>query len=207
MIADAGGAGLGGVSESGRRTLPMALSYNLSMSSGTIAATIGRRTLGLTDMLLEGIPDERFARLPHCGGEVVQTNHPAFVFGHLALYGSRICDLAGDTRSAERVAPPAGWGEVFGVGHACLDDPEGTIYPARTAIMEVFRPGFEAAIAAAEAADEARYAQENPIERMRRIAPTTGDAIMFMLGSHPMYHLGQVSAWRRLHGLGAAMKL
>ena len=46
-------------------------------------------------------------------------------------------------------------------------------------------------------------AQENPIEGFRSRAPTIGDAANFLMNSHAMFHLGQLSAWRRAMGLAS----
>jgi len=46
--------------------------------------------------------------------------------------------------------------------------------------------------------------QANPMGgRMSEMFPTMGSAVMFMCGSHMQMHLGQISAWRRVMGMGS----
>ena len=55
-----------------------------------------------------------------------------------------------------------------------------------------------------EAKDETLQ-QANPGEgRMVELFPTIGSMHAFYAGGHMMVHLGQLSAWRRMQGLGAA---
>jgi hypothetical protein len=39
---------------------------------------------------------------------------------------------------------------------------------------------------------------------MRELFPTIGSVQAFYCGGHMMMHLGQMSAWRRMEGLGTA---
>ena len=56
----------------------------------------------------------------------------------------------------------------------------------------------------AQTADE-KFAEENRNERMRSRFSTVGAMHNFYTGGHFMIHMGQVSAWRRMMGLGSAM--
>ena len=50
------------------------------------------------------------------------------------------------------------------------------------------------------------FAADNPMEgRMKEMFPTVGVAVNFLVNNHVMMHLGQISTWRRLMGLGSAM--
>jgi hypothetical protein len=40
--------------------------------------------------------------------------------------------------------------------------------------------------------------------RMTELFPTLGSLYNFYVGGHMMMHLGQISTWRRMMGLGAA---
>ena len=70
---------------------------------GHVIADSLQLSVGYAERLLAGIPAERFARLARFGGEVVESNHPAFVLGHLALYGPRIATQLGGSPTP----PPA----------------------------------------------------------------------------------------------------
>lgn len=163
----------------------------------------GRVSLGMADRLLAGIKPETFARKPRFGGTVVDTNHPAFVYGHLALYPARWLSDAGlDPRVA---ATPAGF-QVFAAGQECRDDEAGTIYPPMTEIVEAFRRVHTAALDQLATLSDERLGGPNPREgRIREMFPTLGGVLMFYMTSHMMLHLGQVSAWRRCFGLGSVM--
>src|SRR4051812_11621375 len=58
-----------------------------------------RRSRVYAEKLLAGIKPEQAARKPHfeTGGAplMVDTNHPVFVYGHLALYPARVMKFAG----------------------------------------------------------------------------------------------------------------
>ncbi len=67
--------------------------------------------------LLVGIPVDRFARFAAPGRQVVESNHPAFILGHLSLYPANVVRLLGwipplfnlatDSRRSSRKMPSA----------------------------------------------------------------------------------------------------
>jgi hypothetical protein len=175
------------------------------MPTGKMIASTTQRPLGLSLKLAEGIKPERFARLPNGSGGAVQTNHPCFVYGHLALYMPRVCELLGQPQRAQEVAVPATWNDLFGMGRPCVDDPDGSIYPAMSAVLDHFKGGYEAAIDVTAQTPDDVFTRANPNERMREALPTLGAVAIFLLTGHTMFHLGQVSAWRRIEGLASAM--
>jgi hypothetical protein len=160
-------------------------------------------TLGYAKRLRSGLTAERFARLAAPGGQTVDSNHPAFVYGHLSLYGSRIVEQLGGDAAA--IKPSEKFAEVFSKDARCVDDPDGTIYPAMEEVLQVFDHGYDAALEALRAADDALLQQPNPLEgRMAELFPTLGSMHGFYVGGHAMMHLGQLSAWRRMEGLPPA---
>lgn len=170
---------------------------------GTIIAQSASLTPLYAERLLGGIPPEQFARLARPGGTVVQSNHPAFVFGHLSLYPARVAQLCGKVSDAVRV--PESYESLFRNGCECRDDPTGSIYPPMGDVTTRFFAAYRAAIAAVAEAPDAVLVADNPAEgRMRELFPTVGAAIVFYLTGHPQAHYGQVSAWRRMMGLPPA---
>lgn len=171
----------------------------------TLATTIvepAKLSMGYARKLLEGIKPDQFARLAPGNAGPIASNHPAFVYGHLSLYACRIiADLGGD---ASAVQPSEKFMDVFKNGAECVDDAEGTVYPAMEVITERFFSGYEAAIEAAAKADDATYAAANPNETMRSRFSTMAAMHAFYLSGHMMIHFGQVSSWRRACGLGPA---
>lgn len=175
----------------------------MSRSLGnTIADALGL-TLGYAERLQSGITAERFARFAAPGGQTVESNHPAFVFGHLSLYPAQIVEhLEGH---AAAIKPPEKFGEVFSKDAQCIDDPEGGVYPAMEQVTAAFFDGYRTALEALRAADDAVLQQPNPLEgRMAELFPTLGSMHAFYVGGHAMMHLGQLSAWRRMEGLPPA---
>lgn len=160
-----------------------------------------KRSRAYAERLLKDVAPAQFARKPCPGGVTIDTNHPAFVYGHLVLYPHRIMTIAGQDGSA--IAPPGGWEDLFKAGVPCQDDPEGTIYPSMEQITAHFFRATDAALNAVAALPDDAFGAVNPEARSREFLPTVGNAALFLLNNHVMMHLGQVSAWRRCIGLGA----
>lgn len=96
----------------------------------TAIARQGKFATNLAELLLKGISPATFARKPDIGGRVIDTNHPAFVFGHLSLYPFGALTMLG--LDATKAPKPAGFDDLFAAGKECRDDPAGTIYPRWT---------------------------------------------------------------------------
>ena len=155
------------------------------------------------ERLLTDVSATDFARFARPGGQVVTSNHPAFILGHLSLYGPRIIEQLGGDASA--VCLPEDFASLFAKGATCQDDPDGTIYPAMDMIVERFFRGFRAAQETLRSTDDATFMEENPEGgRLRELFPTTGAMHAFYVSGHMMFHLGQMSAWRRMMGMDAA---
>lgn len=172
---------------------------------GNLIARTSAPTIRLAELLLKDIQPAQFARKPiGAGGKVVDTNHPAFVYGHLALYAPRMLENCG---LDPKLAPvPAEFTDLFAAGKECRDDPEGKIYPAMDVISSTMLSGFKVAAAEVAKLPDERLTIPNPKEgRLREMFPTLEGMLVFYVASHPMMHLGQVSAWRRCFGLGSAM--
>ena len=170
---------------------------------GTILAQSAGLTLLSAERLLNGITPQTFARFARPGGVELHSNHPAFIFGHLALYPVRVMTHVG--RSAGDAAVPARYEELFKNGVECRDDPAGTIYPAMQELRDFFFRSYRAAIGAVAEADDAVLTGPNPGEgRMKELFPSVGALLNFFLSGHAHSHLGQLSAWRRAQGLAPA---
>lgn len=173
----------------------------MARSIGNSIADSLQLSLNYADRLLKELPAGHFARFANVGGTTVESNHPAFILGHLALYGPRIAKQLGGSPTL----PPASFENVFSKDATCVDDPEGTIYPPMAEVVKAFRTGCEEAIAALRSATDDTMQQPNPAEgRMAELFPTLGSIHGFYAGGHMMMHLGQMSAWRRMAGLKPA---
>lgn len=173
----------------------------MTRSLGNIIADSLQLSLNYGERLLKDVTPSQFARFAAPGGQIVESNHGAFIYGHLSLYGPRILTQLG------HAAPvvPAGFEAAFSKDAKCADDPTGTIYPAMGVVTQFFFDGYKAAAAVLRETPDAALQQPNPIEgRMTDLFPTLGSLQAFYCGGHLMMHLGQMSAWRRMAGLGAA---
>ncbi len=162
-----------------------------------------KASMGYAERLFSGIRADQFARLAAPGGFVVPSNHPAFIYGHLSLYPPKILGHLGADGDAMDL--PAAFEEAFSKDASCRDDPEGRIYPSMDEVTGAFFSGHRAVLESLPKAAEDVLEQPNPLggtfaERF----PTVGSMINFYLGGHMMLHLGQLSAWRRMMGLGPA---
>lgn len=170
---------------------------------GETLAPAANLSMRYAERLLQGVAAGQFARLARPGGVQVQSNHPAFVFGHLALYPQRVMSALGLALGAAQM--PDSYAEVFKDGLECRDDAEGRIYPPMSDVTARFFDAYRAAIAATAAAEDRSLLSPNPAEgRMREMFPTIGAAANFYLSGHVQMHLGQVSAWRRAMGMPPA---
>lgn len=175
----------------------------MSNQIGNLIADSLKLAVGYAEKLLTGVPAEQFARFAAPGGQTVESNHPAFIYGHLSLYGPRIVGQLGGDVSA--LQPSERFSELFAAKAQCQDDPDGSIYPSMEEITDKFFSGYHVALATLPHVDDEQFAQRNPQEgAARERFPTLGSMHAFYCSGHMMIHLGQMSAWRRMQGLGPA---
>jgi hypothetical protein len=163
------------------------------------AAVLGLR---YADRLTAHIPDSLFARMACPGGQVIHSNHPAFIIGHLCLYPPRIAALLGMPEAI--AALPAEYEKLFSKESVCQDDPQGELYPSKAELMTIFDGSYSTALELIRSAEESLLLGVNPSVPLREVCPTLGSMLAFYVGGHVATHLGQLSAWRRMQGLGAA---
>jgi hypothetical protein len=170
---------------------------------GKAIAGSGNLTLMFGEALLKDVKAEQFARKPVVNGKTIDCNHPAWVYGHLAMYAAKMCDLTGIPSGPAAV--PAGWDELFKNGTPSTDDPTGKMFPPMETIVRHYIDGYKYVISKLPEVDDAAFAKPNPgTGRYAEMAPTIGAAVAFMISGHAASHLGQVSTWRRCQGLGSA---
>jgi len=173
----------------------------MSRSLGNTIADSLELSLAYGERLQSGLEKDNFARFASPGGQQVVSNHPAFIYGHLSLYASRILTDVG----LDPISVPEGFDILFNKDATCQDDPTGTIYPAMDVIIETFLTGYQAARDALRQASDDILQEANPLSgRMTELFPTKGSMHNFYVGGHMMIHMGQLSAWRRMMGLPPA---
>ena len=175
-------------------------------NTARLILTMSQRTAGLADALAQGIDPKLAASMPSIDGKVVNCNHPTFVIGHLAIYPQKIMKALG--AAPGDAAVPAKYDELFEAGVECQHDPDNTIYPAFEEVMDHFKRAHKAvhdhiATLDDESLNAAITGEGN--ERAAEFFGTTDAMALFMLHDHYMFHLGQLSTWRRCFGLGSAM--
>jgi hypothetical protein len=160
-----------------------------------------RLSIGLGEKLLDGVSPDIFGRMAHPGGAAIVSNHGAFIYGHLAFYAPRVIQMAGGPKTST----PDGFAELFADGVECVDDADGSHYPAMDVITDAFFSGYNAALEAVVSASPDVFDNPNPTGgSLTEKFPTIGSMCGFMSCGHIMLHMGQMSAWRRMQGLGSA---
>lgn len=151
------------------------------------------------EKLANGTPIEIFSSKPVVGGQTIECNHPAFIFGHLSLYPSRIFKLLEVEQPG--IIPPKSYYDQFMIGAECLNDPERKIYPAKDELVNFFIKSTDLVIKELPNIPEEKFYAINVEERSKDRFPIVGSFISYLLISHANGHLGQISTWRRCMGL------
>lgn len=169
---------------------------------GPMIAASAKLGMNYANRLLKDVSPEIFCSFAKPSGTPIESNHPAFIYGHLSLYAPRIvAELGAD---ASNIQPSERFIKLFSKDAKCANDETCDFHPPMDEILDAFRTGHEAAIQALEAAEDELFKQNNPNEAMQKLFPTIGAMHAFYVGGHLMMHMGQMSAWRRMMGLGAA---
>ena len=167
-------------------------------TGNTIADTL-RLTIKYAEVLLKDVKPETFGRFATADGKAIESNHPAFIYGHLSLYAHRVMTELG--KPVDDV--PAGFEEHFAKGCVCKDDAEGNL-PDMPTITDYFFKSWNAVLEVLRETDDETFAAATTTEGMKERFPTLGSVHNFYCGGHNMLHMGQMSAWRRMMGLGSA---
>ncbi|MBC7834640.1 MAG: DinB family protein [Phycisphaerales bacterium] len=172
--------------------------------AGDMIARGGNLARRYAEGLLKDVKPSDFARKPNVNGRVIDCNHPAWCYGHLAMYPFRALTLLD---LGDRAIPnPADWEDLFKNGTPSPDDPAGTIFPSMQALTGHYFAAYDKALALIPEVRDEVFTRPNPAEgRWKELFPTVGSAINFLIVGHPQAHLGQVSTWRRCMGLPSAM--
>ena len=124
-------------------------------------------------------------------------NHPAFILGHVAYYAGVCVNLLGGDCDIEDAEAP-----LYEHGAECVDD--ATRYLHKDAAIAHFEYRMQmAATFVSECSPDVLSASSEGTPFAGRV-DTLEEIAAFMLVGHPMFHLGQISAWRRVAGMPAA---
>lgn len=162
------------------------------------------RTAGLAEALAGGIDAGKASHKPMADGKVIDCNHPTFIYGHLAIYPQMILGALGVEPGDAGV--PEKYTELFMHGVECQHDPDGSIYPGFDEVRATFKKAHAAVRAHLATLDEETLGKAiSSNDRLREVFGTCDAMALFMLHDHYMFHLGQLSTWRRCVGLGSVM--
>ncbi|MEM9082355.1 MAG: DinB family protein [Planctomycetota bacterium] len=169
------------------------------MKLNELVAHNAKFAIDYVHMLCDSIPDELFGRTI----EGVKANHPAWVISHLNCYPDKVMfPMLG---AQDRAVDCSRWVEVGNAGTECLDDPEGAIYAPKGELLAAFDDRYKAVASYFPSVDIEALMQPIEDEARAKRVPTIGAFMQFLVGQHVMMHMGQVSTWRRVKGLGSAM--
>ena len=146
--------------------------------------------LGYAKRLVADIPDDKMALQP-----APEMNHAAWVLGHLAC----TADMLGAMIGAKPVCPPD-WAALFDWNSSPASD--ASRYPSKATLLKALEDAHAGIAAALPSIPESRWAETTPLEAVRGFLPTLGDCFVFVMAAHENMHLGQLSAWRRVQGMG-----
>ena len=146
--------------------------------------------LGYAKRLVADIPDDKMAFQPASG-----MNHAAWVLGHLAC----TADMLGAMIGVKLVCPPE-WTGLFDWNSSPSGDENR--YPSKSVLLKALEDAHAGLAAALPSIPESRWSEPTPSEAVRGFLPTLGDSFVFVMAAHENMHLGQLSAWRRVQGMG-----
>jgi hypothetical protein len=144
---------------------------------------------GLLQKLVADVDETRFQK-PLCEGG----NSPAWILSHLAVVNDYALRNLGEGRIA-----PAEWHKRFRPGASPKDDP--APLPSKAEVLQTLEAGRRRIFEAAAKADPEKMNQPQTSEILKDTPlKTIGDVMDHLLTTHFAFHVGQISAWRRLEG-------
>jgi hypothetical protein len=100
---------------------------------------------------------------------------------------------------AKPVCPPV-WTSLFDWNSEPSSD--ASRYPTKAVLLKALEDAHAGVAIVLPSVPEARWSEQTPIEEVRGFLPTLGDSFVFVMAAHENMHLGQLSAWRRVQGMG-----
>ncbi|MCC7147449.1 MAG: DinB family protein [Phycisphaeraceae bacterium] len=139
--------------------------------------------------LIKDVPAARMTHQPQAG-----MTHPAWVLAHLGAYHPVMLAMI----HGERFADPKD--HRYGFNSTAVDDPQA--YPAKEELLASFEK-YHGLIGQALREDgDAAMELPTTLARWKEKMPRNGHVLPDLMLVHESIHLGQISAWRRVLGLG-----
>ena len=140
--------------------------------------------LYLAALLVNDVDDADLCVQPHA-----VVNHPVWVLGHLSTSAKRLIRILDAEANL-----PGSWEQKFARGSIPSD--VANDYPSKSELLETLDRLQVRAVQVVEATAAVQFALPHPEEELRDLFPTKGDYVVFLMTSHEMGHLGQITAWR-----------
>lgn len=145
--------------------------------------------------LVEDLSAEQMIAQPGSPAEGLAVNHPAWLLAHLNCY----LPVAAGLLDGKTPEDPKN--HRYGMNSAPVAD--AAEYPDKAELLAAWNAGHARIADLLQGASDAAIAREMPVERWREKFPTVGHVLGYLLIHHEGFHLGQLSAWRRVSGLPA----
>lgn len=120
-------------------------------------------------------------------------NHPAWTLSHINVYLPIIAAVIED---AEFDDP-----KEHKFGMQSKPQMDRSIYPSREELVKQFNDGHERVRRLLESADDSIFGRPIRLPRWQPVFGNAGNLLPYLMLNHENQHLGQISAWRRAHGL------
>lgn len=148
--------------------------------------------LGFAKKAMADVDESKLTHQPHPG-----LNTPAWVIGHLCVVADYAAKMLGQPMTC-----PKEWHQSYGVGS---DPAKPAVTPTKAELLACLEAQHARVSELAARATEEQLAAPNPFELVKGTFPTVGELLLHVMTAHPMLHLGQLSAWRRIMGLGSVL--
>ncbi len=143
--------------------------------------------------LLEAVPEDRLVFQP-----TPDVNHPAWVFCHLGLYHPAILAMA----EGRPVDDPGKHPDGPRYDEGSTPIPDASLYPTKRDLLQQFTDAHDQAEQALRRTRDGLLLRPPGLERWGKAFGTTANALNYLMVHHEAVHLGQVSMWRRMQGMG-----
>lgn len=138
--------------------------------------------------LVDDLTEEEMIAQPKPG-----MNHAAWIVGHLAWTSNSLVSMLGGTSEYDR-----SWNALFDF-HS-FPRADATLYPSKPDLLASFDAAHRHVAMRVSRVTDDQLSQILPVESLRSLIPTVGDAIVHITTTHEATHIGQLSAWRRALG-------
>ncbi len=147
-------------------------------------------------LLADLSPEQMAARcVPENLSKGLLPNHPAWVLSHLSIYHPVIVAALTDQPFADPKDNP------FGMNSKPVLD--ASVYLPKDKLIAQYVQGHEQVRAVMKGLDPKRLEAPPVLERWRPRFANQGIWLNYLMVYHESFHLGQISTWRRVQGLGA----